>query len=348
MKFLLISVLGGFKSIASKKRNNTSSSYTPPLGLLYLARSLIDSGHEVEILDYFNEEQLLKSIISIDAIGISVNTQYYEIAAQLTKIIKEKDPNIPIIIGGPHCTFHPKKSLEDIPHADISVSGEADFIIKDIASYLENNKPMTDLPGVSYRKNNKINVSNQTLWIKELDSIPFPARHLIEKYEYGRINNTYFYKPKFTSMITSRGCPFNCRFCTHHVFSYKNFRQRSAKNVIEEIQEISEKYKSLMLVDDNFLTDIKRINSILDSIIKMDLDLELIIPTTRVDSANRDLYKKMKKAGVKFLGFGIESGNQKILDFYNKQITVKEIEKAVNLSQEMNFITFASFILFFI
>jgi anaerobic magnesium-protoporphyrin IX monomethyl ester cyclase len=345
MKFLLISVLGGFNFISSKKRNNTTSSYTPPLGLLYIARSLLDAGQKVEILDFFNEGQLLKSINSIDAIGISVSTQHYQDAAHLANIIKEKEPSIPIILGGPHSTFHPKKSLKDIPYADISVSGEADFIIKDIASALENDKDFSRISGISYRKNNRIVTSKQTQWIEDLDSVPFPARHLIEKYDYGKINNTYLYKQKFTSMITSRGCPFKCRFCTHHVFSYKNFRQRSAQNVVDEIQKISEKYKSLMMVDDNFLTDKKRIHQILDSIIQMDLDLDLIIPTTRVDSANRELYKKMKKAGVKFLGFGIESGNQEILDFYNKQITVRDIKKAVNMSQEMNFITFASFIL---
>ena len=146
-------------------------------------------------------------------------------------------------------------------------------------------------------------------------------------------------------MITSRGCPFKCRFCTRHVFSYKTYRQRSAQNVIDEIQEISEKYRSLMMVDDNFLTDKKRVNQIFDSIIKMDLDLDIIIPSTRVDAADRELYKKMKKAGVIFLGFGIESGNQDILDYYRKRTTLPQIKKAINLSQEMNFITLAYFIL---
>ncbi len=345
MKFLLISVLGGFNFIASKKRKATNSSYMPPLGLLYLAQSLLQEGHQVNILDFYNETQLLQSINSVDAVGISVNTQYYRDAAHLTTLIKQKEPNLPIIIGGPHPTFHPKQSLKDIPAADISVSGEADYVIKDLAHAINGTKKLADIPGISYRKKNKIIPAKQTQWIKDLDSIPFPARHLVEKYNYGQINNTFIYKPKFASMITSRGCPFNCRFCTRHVFSYKTYRQRSAKNVIDEIQQINEKYKSLMMVDDNFLTDKKRTHQIFDAIIEMKLDLDIIIPSTRVDAADRELYKKMKKAGVTFLGFGIESGNQHILDYYRKRTTLPQIRKAITMSREMNFITLAYFII---
>jgi radical SAM superfamily enzyme YgiQ (UPF0313 family) len=317
----------------------------PPLGLLYLAQSLLEEGHQVNVLDFYDQAQLLQSLNSIDAVGISVNTQYYHDAAELSAIIKEKEPNIPIIIGGPHPTFHPEQSLNDIPAADISVCGEADLIIKDLASALAGSQKISNIPGISYRKDNKIIPAKHTQWIKNLDTIPFPARHLVRKYEYGKINNTFIYKPKFASMITSRGCPYNCRFCTRHVFSYKTYRQRSAQNVIDEIQEISERYKSVMMIDDNFLTDKKRVIQIFDAIIKMKLDLDIIIPSTRVDAADRELYKKMKKAGVIFLGFGLESGNQPILDYYRKRTTIPQIRKAIKLSREMNFITLAYFIL---
>jgi anaerobic magnesium-protoporphyrin IX monomethyl ester cyclase len=345
MNFLLINALGGFNYIASKKRKATTSSYMPPLGLLYLAQSLLDEGHHVNVLDFYNQTQLLQSLNTIDAVGISVNTQYYHEAATLSALIKEKKPTLPIIIGGPHPTFHPEQSLRDIPTADISVCGEADLIIKDLAAALNGSKKIANIPGISYRQNNTIKPAKHTQWIKDLDSIPFPARHLVKQYDYGKIHNTYIYKPKFASMITSRGCPFNCRFCTRHVFSYKTFRQRSAQNVIDEIQEISEQHKSLMMVDDNFLTDKKRVNHIFDAIIQMKLDLDIIIPSTRVDAADRTLYKKMKKAGVIFLGFGIESGNQEILDYYRKRTTLPQIRKAINMSREMNFITLAYFIL---
>ena len=317
----------------------------PPLGLLYVARALEDEGHQVKILDFFSERDLLKSLSHIDTVGLSVTTLSYENAAHVVHKINEKKPDLPLIIGGPHCTFHPKQALEDIPTADISVQGEADFVIKDVILALEGKRKLSEIPGVSYRNNGDIIPGKPLEIIKDLDRIPFPARHIVEHYNYGRLNGSYLYKPKFTSMVTSRGCPFRCRFCTHHVATYSTFRQRSAENVLAEIQEVSEKYKSLMMVDDNFLTDKKRIHAIMDGLIKMDLDLDLIIPMVRVDSADNVLFKKMKKAGVKFLGFGIESGNQDVLDFYNKKTTIKQIQKAVKLSREMNFITLGTFIL---
>ena len=344
MKILLINVLGGYGFVSATRIKYTKS-YMPPLGLLYVARALEDEGHQVKILDFFSERDLLKSLSHIDTVGLSVTTLSYENAAHVVHKINEKKPDLPLIIGGPHCTFHPKQALEDIPIADISVQGEADFVIKDVILALEGKRKLSEIPGVSYRNNGDIIPGKPLEIIKDLDRIPFPARHIVEHYNYGRLNGSYLYKPKFTSMVTSRGCPFRCRFCTHHVATYSTFRQRSAENVLAEIQEVSEKYKSLMMVDDNFLTDKKRIHAIMDGLIKMDLDLDLIIPMVRVDSADNVLFKKMKKAGVKFLGFGIESGNQDVLDFYNKKTTIKQIQKAVKLSREMNFITLGTFIL---
>jgi radical SAM superfamily enzyme YgiQ (UPF0313 family) len=143
--------------------------------------------------------------------------------------------------------------------------------------------------------------------------------------------------------MTSRGCPFHCRFCNTHVI-HKTFRQRSAENVVKELQEIQDRYKSVMIADDNFLADKKRAIKIMEGIIQEKVDLDLFISGVRVDSAERHLYTKMKKAGVKFISFGIESGNQDILDYYNKKVTLSQIRKAVNLAKEMKFITMANFI----
>ena len=146
-------------------------------------------------------------------------------------------------------------------------------------------------------------------------------------------------------MITSRGCPFRCRFCTRHVSSMKKFRKRSVDNVVKELQEINEEYNSVMIADDNFLADVKRAHQILDHIINYDLDLELYIQSARVDTAEKKLFIKMKQAGVKHVYFGIESGNQDVLDFYNKQITLDQIRHAIALSNKMGFFTRGTFIL---
>jgi len=349
VNILLIHIPPLFHRISSSKQFKTKAIIYPPVGLLYIGRSLEDEGHNVEIIDFNTEkhpkETLIKSLPSADAVGISIYTMTHREAAHIAQLIKEINPDIPIIIGGPHCTYHPDKALSDIPAADICVEGEGEFVIKDIMKVLNGTKKLSEVPGVQYRKEGKIKVGKPVKIIMDLNSISFPARHLIDKYEYGKLDNTNFYKQKFTAMITSRGCPFKCRFCTRKNFSLKKFRVRTAENVINELKEINEKHGSVMIVDDNFLLDKKRVHRILDGIIKNGIDMEIYIEGARVDSADRNLYKKMKKAGVKHLYFGIESGNQDVLDLYQKEITLPQIRKAINLSREMNFFTIGNFIL---
>jgi radical SAM superfamily enzyme YgiQ (UPF0313 family) len=235
--------------------------------------------------------------------------------------------------------------LTDITSADISAYGEGEVIMKDIVKALQGTKKLSEVPGIHYREKNKIKTGKEYTAIADLDSLLFPARYLVEKYDYGKVNKLFFYKPKFTLMLTSRGCPCQCTFCTRKTTMMKKYRLRSVENVLKEFKEINEKYKSIMILDQNFFGDKKRIHKIMDGIIKMGSTSDLLIQGARVDSTDRDLYKKMKKAGVKHIHFGIESGNQDVLDYYNKNITLEQTRKAVELSKEMNFYVWGTFIL---
>lgn len=324
------------------------ASYSPPIGLLYVAQSLLDEGHKVEVIDFYCEdapEQKLKnSLASVDAVGLSVFSRHYTDSAYIAQTIKEAKPDMPIILGGPHCTFHPDKILHDIPSADISVIGDGEKAIKDVIKTLEGTKELSDIPGVTYKKNSEIKKGKPPQLIKDLDSLSFPARHLIDKYEYGKVNNLYFHRPKFTSIVISRGCPFHCRFCTRDFITIKEYRKRSVENVVKEFQILNEKYGSVSIVDDNFLADVKHVERIMNRLIELGIDLDLYVQGARVDTSNRSLYKKMKKAGVKHIFYGIESGSQEILDFYNKNITLDQISNALSLANEMDFFTIGSFI----
>ncbi len=342
MKFLLINVTKGLTHLLT-------SGCFPPIGLLYIASSLENEGYKVEVIDYYCEknpiEKIQRHLKSSDAIGINVYSKSIPEISHIINIIKEIDSDIPIILGGPHCTFHPDSALIDIP-ADISVEGEAEQSIKEVAKALNQSKDFSEIPGVYYRKNNEIKKGKPFKLINDLDSIKFPARHLIDKYVYcyGKINKEYFYTPKFTCMMTSRGCPFRCSFCTRHMVT-STYRKRSADNVVNELKIIDEKYDSVGMLDDNFLQDKKRVFKIMDKIIDSRIDLNIYVLGARVDSADSELYKKMKKAGVTHISFGIESGNQDIIDFYNKKITLKQIAKAVTLAKKMDFLVTGSFIL---
>jgi radical SAM superfamily enzyme YgiQ (UPF0313 family) len=347
MNILLINPSRDY-GVIMPKGTKIESPHFPPLGLLYVASSLLDEGYNVKVLDLFAEknpnEKIKKSLDSTDVVGFSVNSYSYNETSEIAKKIKEIDHSIPIIIGGPHCSFHPKKSLIDVPEAEIAVIGDGELVIKDAINAIIGKKKLANVSGIYYKNNGNIKKGKPAEIIKNLDSISFPARHLVDKYEYGIVNNSYFFKPKVTSTATTRGCPFKCRFCSRNNH-LKRFRQRSINNVVDEIIEINDNYGSVIITDENFLTDTKRAHGIFDSLIEFGSDINLIIEGTRVDTAEEGLYKKMKKAGVKFIAFGIESGNQNVLDYYNKKITINQIEKAVKLANQMGFICWGNFIL---
>ncbi|KYK32462.1 MAG: hypothetical protein AYK22_09185 [Thermoplasmatales archaeon SG8-52-3] len=322
----------------------------PPLGLLYIGAVLEKNGHKVEILDYLVEdvenEKLKKILKSSDAVGITF-IDNYQLAFDISRTIKGFYPRIPIIIGGPYCTFLPKQSLENIPDADICVIGEGEKVILEIVEFLNGKKKRSDIHGIYYRDKNLIKSGKPPQIIEDLDTLPFPARHLVEKYEYGISPWYYRIMKNVTAVISSRGCPFQCRFCSKYGNSINNwkFRARSAENVVDEIKEINKKYNSVAIVDDNFLADKKRAHKIFDMILESNIDMEFFIEGARVDTADRNLYLKMKKAGVKTILYGLESGNQEVLDFYNKNITINQIKQTIKLAREMNFFVYTSFII---
>ncbi len=350
MKFLLINAHQSIEIVtATQQRKATKNPWAQPLGLLYIAAVLEQEGHKVEIIDLVAEnltdEKIQRSLSGIDAVGISVDSFAYKDVVEITRKIKQIDATVPIVIGGPHCTFYPEKSLIDIPSADISVEGEGEQVIKDIVQAFEGKKSFSEIAGIRYREDERILLGKPPEIITNLDALPFPARHLVRKYDYGKFGTTYLYKPRFTSIATSRGCPFQCRFCTRHIVGMSNFRKRSVESIISELLQIKDDYGSVMMVDDNFMTDKKRVSAILDRIIAEGISIDIVVQGARVDIADEELYRKMKKAGVKAINYGIESGNQDVLDYYRKGITLDQVRKAVKLSHKMGFLTVGNFII---
>ena len=347
MNFLLIQPCDP----VSNKKDIASPTTHPPLGLLYVAAALEQNGHKVEIIDFCIDnipfEKLMVLVNKSDVVGFTINYINYKSANQLMTEIKKNDNDVSFITGGPLCTITQRKIPFFLPSSDIYVCGEGEQVIIDIANYYEGKKKLSSIPGIFYKENDNIKSGKPIEVIKDLDSVPFPARHLVEKYDYGLYPWGYQMKKKVTSMITSRGCPFHCRFCTRYnnIIKGWGYRQRSAQNVVNEIIEVNKNYRSMFIVDDNFLENKKRAEKIFDLLIEIDINLDLYIEGARVTSADKELYLKMKKARVKMLSFGIESGNKDVLDFYNKKINLNQIRKAIKLSRKMGITSFGSFIL---
>jgi len=346
MKFLLINPPMDYEII---KREYSFEAYLPPLGLLYIASPLEKRGHNVKLIDFiaerFTEKKLKNEISEIDVVGISVTSQIVTSASKISKMIKKFNPKIKIIIGGPHCTIQKKEALNEIK-ADISVVGDGEEVIIEIVDALNGKKKLSNVHGIFYREKGVIKQGLPAMEIEELDSLDFPSWHLIKKYNYGKealTGVTALARGKITSIMTTRGCPFNCRFCVSKSI-FKSCRLRSAENVVKELEAISKDFDTVFAVDDNFLMNKERAHEIMDSLIKKNLDLDIWIAGIRVTDADKELFKKMKKAGVKSLEFGIESGNQEVLDYYNKKITLEKVKRAVKLSKKTGFLTIGNII----
>jgi anaerobic magnesium-protoporphyrin IX monomethyl ester cyclase len=329
-----------------------SDPFSPPLGLLYLASVLKAAGHDVTVTDFYAEpytKKRLKEVLSdAEVVGMTLTSFTLKHALPLAKAIKAVAPKVPLIIGGPHVTLYPEKSLEMTP-ADISVAGEAEDIIVPIIKAIQEGGPanpaLAQIPGVTFRTKEGLVKGPEGSYVKDLDRLPFPNRKLVEDNTYGYLLGTRVAKGRFTTLISSRGCPMRCRFCTRAAISMRKYRVRSAQNVLREIKGIAKAgYKTIMFVDDNFLANKHRAKKILDGIIKADLGLE-IFAQGRVDSVNEELFTAMSKAGVRVLLLGIESGNQDVLDFYNKKTTLEQIENCVRMARKHGIISLGYFIL---
>ena len=348
MRFTLIHGSENARPSSLRKRFGARVPVYPPLGVLYLGGALEQAGHEVDIIDFFIDDDpyaaIEKSIHLSDAVGLSVDNVSYNESAHVAQYIKDKDPRLPVVIGGPHCTLYQEQSLANIPAADVSVIGDGEQAIVDLAAAFEGTRSLSDIPGVFYREKSGIAHGKPAERIENLDSVPFPARHLVTRYEYGK-SSKLFQSKRLTSLTTTRGCPFVCRYCTQHAISH-GYRQRSVDNVMAEFHDIIEQgYQSVMLADNIFLANQKRAHAILDELIAIDTPLELFIGGNRPDVINRSLAEKMRQAGVKYVSIGLISGNQDMLDFLNKQTTVEQIKNVVHLCDELGFFLHGTFIL---
>ncbi len=314
-----------------------TSFISPPLGLMYLAASLRTAGHQPLILDYllekFDKDSLFKTINQgVELIGITAVSPLIKNALYLADLIKKNFPQKTIILGGPHPTLLPKETLKKARGVDYIIKGEGEKKLNLFIQYLEGKKSKEDLDGVVFRDKNKIIDLPQKGFIENLDELPFPARDLVPLKQYSPHLESRS-KPA-TTLITSRGCPFHCIYCSKPAFG-NQFRARSPENILKEMKLLKETrgIKELIFYDDSFTLDRKRIIKLCELLLAKNLDIKWKCET-RVNLVDEELLLTMKKAGCYRIGYGIESGNQKILNILKKGITIEEIKKAVKMTKK--------------
>lgn len=313
----------------------------PPLGVAYIAAVLEKDGHEVKIIDGpawatvfgYGFEELEKDIKDFkpDVIGVSASTSQIEHAKKAISIAKESNKDCVVILGGTLISADPKALLgfEDV---DFGVYGEADLTFSDILKAIENKQPVEEMEGVIWRENGEVRFRKPKMII-ELDQIPMPARHLL-KMEIYRPSPANYRRLPATTIMTSRGCPYQCIFCSRPTEGTA-FRAHSAERVVDEIEHIATKYgiKDIQIFDDTFSLIPSRVEKICKLIIERKLDVWWNC-MTRVDKINPQLLALMKKAGCYEIGFGIESGSDRVLQFIKKATTTEMIRKGIRMTQE--------------
>jgi len=319
----------------------------PPLGLAYLA-SILRKEHEVKIIDSiilgYGLEDLRRELRSFypDIIGITSVTPSIPQAYAVAKIAKKVIEDCTVVMGGPHVTFLPKQTLEECKHVDIVVRGEGEKTVEKLMRAIENGESLKTVRGIAFRSGNQIVENEPMPFIKNIDEIPFPSRDLLpmDKYQFNGV--------RYTTMLTSRGCPFGCSFCSSSRLFGGYWRGRSPENVLEEMRVIYEDYKikNIELMDDTFTLNQKRAEKICDGIIKREWDIAWSA-SSRVDTITKKLAEKMKKAGCWVIYLGIESGSQKILDSIGKRITIRQVKKAVKIVKDAGIQVLGSFIIGF-
>lgn len=321
----------------------------PPMGLAYLGAVLEQTGHKVRIIDIdadgIKENDFVRIIktSNFDMAGVTALTPTYSKAVYITKLVK-KNSDAYTILGGIHPTVMPEDSI--IPESvDFVIKGEGERTIIELASCLSQYGKLDDIDGLVYKNNGKIIINKDRTLIDDLDSIPFPARHLFNNQSY-TYPDALFYP--ILPVITSRGCPGNCTYCnTRNIFTGR-FRARSASNLVDEFEEMIEKFgvKEIHIWDDNFTTSKSRVFEIRDEVKRRKLKIKFAFPNgLRIDFLNKDVLKTLKDMGTYSIALGVESGNQQILDRINKGISLEEIREKFSLAKEMDLEIWAFFMI---
>ena len=320
-----------------------------PLGLAYIAAVLEKAGYEVGIIDAKVEKLSFEAIIKRVAdfkpqiIGLSSSTPDFCVTVALAKQIRASG-DYTIIVGGKHVSALPEETLAE-ECFDYGVVGEGEETALELVNAIlrKDTQALKSIKGIVFRSGSERIRTPRRPYIEDLDTLPFPARHLLPpltQYQY-----LYYKALPLATILTSRGCLYQCTFCDRAVFGNK-MRVRSITNIVDEMQMLVRDYgvKVINIPDDLFTLNPQRVEDFCRQLLARNLKISWSC-LSRVDLVNPDMLKIMQKAGCWMIGYGIESGNQRILDTIKKNITLETIKQALRWTRQLNIRTLGFFML---
>jgi len=303
----------------------------PPLGLGHLAAVLENSGFEVDIIDLNVESSTaLERVLSRErpgVVGVSCAIGNARQALAVVGRVKTLFPECFVVVGGPYASTMGEMMLVRHWQIDAAVVGEGEVTLVELSERLQNKQSVSHVNGLIFRDGSKIRSNSARDPFEVLDSLPFPAREKLPMKLYGENAGVLF---------TSRGCPYQCAFCSRSIFG-RRWRGHSHEYVLTEIEHLRKHYgvRGLSFLDDNFTFDLDRAEKILDGIIENEWNLDLYFWNgIRVDSVTEGLLRKMKKAGCTAINYGVESADAEALTRIKKGITLDQVQEAIKLTRE--------------
>lgn len=325
----LLLIQPNYRSVYSYAGSSTATPIYPPLGLAYLAAAARMAGFPVKIVEAnalnLTHEEIKQEVekFSPDFIALSASSSMMD---EVDTLVQLFPANAKVILGGIHASSMPENVLEDHQKIDIVVRREGEETIVELLK----EKPLEYIDGISYRKNGTIVHNKDSLFIEDIDSLPFPARDLLPMHKYFSFEARQY---PIDYVVSGRGCPYRCTFCADFITSGRKLRARTAANVVAEVEHLVNDYgvKEIDFQDDNFTYYADRVFEFCEIMIKKGLHKKVIWKVAngvRCDKLTLPMLRSMKKAGCYMLSLGIESGNQEILNKMKKAETLQDIRNA--------------------
>jgi len=322
---------------------NKRQGVLPPLGISYIASVLEKAGHDVKIIDIValnlstEEVQHLMCEFMPDVTGITAMTPTIHGALETARIAKENGSIT--VLGGPHLSVFPQETLS-YPFVDFGVNGEGESVMLELVERLAQGLESDDVQGLIYRKNGIVCV-NPSMIVNDVDSLPFPAYHLLPMARYSSIIGLH----PVSTMISSRGCPYQCHFCFKQP-SDKNIRFRSPERVVDEMEFLVDRYgiKEIMFYDDVMTAKRSHVVGICEEILRRGLKVKWEAPA-RIEHVDESMLALMRKSGCIRLRYGVESGDEGILKLMNKGITLEQVKNVFRITKKAHIEDFAYFMI---
>ena len=323
---------GAFASVGSQ---------VPPLGLCYLSAMVRKAGYGAAVIDAPAFDMELNAAITeikkfrTDIIGVTATTASIIRASELASAIRQSGITARLIIGGPHVSALPQRTLQEFREFDIGVINEGEYTIVEIIECLKNDRPLSGIRGLVYREGDEICVTPPRELIKNLDELPMPAWDMIPDLavHYKPAPHSFYQLPS-SSLMTSRGCNGKCTFCARP-FMGEKYRSNSPEYTLDMIDHLVNGYgiRDIMFYDDNFLLDRNRVIKICEEIMRRGYNISWSC-LARTDVMPDDFFSLIHKSGCWQIAYGIESGDQGILNTLKKHARLDRVEEMIRKANE--------------